>query len=375
MRITLLTAITAVALTGIAPRALPQTLVNPDLSVIGDVRFVGRGDAAAAALQARTAQFEFNELELNVNAYLNPYMRADVTVAFPDLEGSVEVEEANMSVLRGLPLSLQMNVGKYFLDFGKLNTQHPHQWPWMETPLVIRSFLGPEGARVLGARATTLQALGETAITLSASAFMGDAITGGLAESAEHHHGEAEDGPAAAAEVMGAGRVSAFRTVTDATSIEAGVSGLWGRVDPEHSLDLSVYGVDAKAKYRPNSYKSVVWVAEAMVSDREVVSEPEDSTAAPVFSTVTATGVFTALQFQFRKRWDTGGFFDFSEDALTDGVETRAAGAWFAFHPAEETARISIVYRHETSDLYTYTNDSVTLQFLWGMGPHRPHAF
>ena len=56
-------------------------------------------------------------------------------------------------------------------------------------------------------------------------------------------------------------------------------------------------------------------------------------------------------------------------------AETTAYGAFFAFLPVEETARIGLVYRHETSDLTDFDDDSVTLQFLWSLGPHKVHTF
>jgi hypothetical protein len=43
--------------------------------------------------------------------------------------------------------------------------------------------------------------------------------------------------------------------------------------------------------------------------------------------------------------------------------------------PAEETARFSLVYRRETSDLYDFTNNSVVFQIVWALGPHKPHPF
>jgi hypothetical protein len=108
-----------------------------------------------------------------------------------------------------------------------------------------------------------------------------------------------------------------------------------------------------------------------MTSDREIADE--DSVA--TISKVKAKGAFTSVDLQFRKRWDVGGFFDWTEDATIEGAETTAAGAFFGFNPVEETARISLVYRHETSDLYDYTDDSLTVQFLWSLGPHKAHTF
>ena len=88
-----------------------------------------------------------------------------------------------------------------------------------------------------------------------------------------------------------------------------------------------------------------------------------------------SAGAFAAARVQFRKRWDTGAYFDFTEDAALEGMKTSAGGVWFALMPVEETARINLVYRYETSDMYTYESHGVSLQFLFGLGPHRPHRF
>lgn len=355
----------------LAPAAVPalvgaQTLSNPDISVIGDIRLVVRNDGFAKATGARQVQFEFAEAEFNFAGYLNPYMRADATLAAHGFEGPFEIEEVAMTVLRGLPLSLQLKVGKYFLDFGKINTQHPHQWPWLERPLMMRTMLGEEGLLPLGAQLTTLQALGESAVTLSLNAFRGD----------DFAHGHEEEGHAGAEgppETMFSGRL-AWSQSFGATTMEAGLSGLGGRYDPAEKLDTALAGFDFKLRWRPDTYRAVDLVAESMWSERDVV-QAGDSTAAVGPTTVQAAGAFAAARVQFRKQWDTGAYFDFTEDAALEGMKTSAGGVWLAVLPVEETARINLVYRYETSDLYTYDSHGVSLQFLFGLGPHRPHRF
>jgi hypothetical protein len=61
-----------------AGTARGQTLSNPDLSAIGDMRVVARTSEAADSTGKEQLEFVFEELELALNAYLNPYMRADV---------------------------------------------------------------------------------------------------------------------------------------------------------------------------------------------------------------------------------------------------------------------------------------------------------
>lgn len=340
-----------------------QTLSNPDLSAIGDMRVIARTSETADSLGAEQLEFSFEELELAINAYLNPYMRADVFIGIHGLGPEVEIEEAFLTVLRGLPLSLQLSAGAYLLDFGRLNSQHPHQWGWLERPLMQQTMFGEEGVRAVGVRATTLHAVGETAVTLSGSAFNGDALAG-------HEHAAGEEAEEAAPKIMGSGRLSAFRQLSDTVSFEVGGSYLGGVYDPVENLKASIAGLDAKLRWRPDAYRSFVWIAEAMTSDRDVEDEESGE-----ISAVDAMGAFTSAELQWRRRWSAGAFFDWSEDASIPGAETTAAGGFFAFSPAEETARFSLVYRHQTSDLYAYDDDSLTLQFLWSLGPHKPHAF
>ncbi len=354
---------------GVASVAHAQTLTNPDLSAIGDMRAIYRPSDTAIGVGANEFAFEFEELEIALNAYLNPYMRADVFIGIHGTGPDVDVEEANFTVLRGLPAGLQFNAGQYLLDIGKINTQHAHQWGWLERPLMHRTMLGDEGLKALGARATTLLPVGETAVGLSVSAFSSDAF-----EAHEHEHDDEEEAheEEAPADIMGNLRVSAFRQLGDAWSSELGASYLFGNYDPAEPLTTSIAAVDWKLRWRPNSYQAFVVIAEVMRSEREVAAE--DSVASEI-STVDALGAFASAELQFRKRWSSGAFFDWTQDATIQDAETTAYGAFFAFLPAEETARIGLVYRHETSDLYAFTNDSITLQFLWALGPHKVHTF
>ncbi len=341
-----------------------QTLSNPDISLVGDVRAVARSSETADSTGERQFSFDFEELEFDFNAYLNPYMRADVFVGIHGTGPEIEIEEAVLTVLRGLPAALQFSVGQYLLDFGKINTQHPHQWSWMERPLMHQTMLGEEGLKALGVRLTTLIPIGESALGISASGFSGSAFE-------VHGHEEGAEEEEAAPEIMGSGRISLFRQLSDTWSTELGASYLGGNYDPVEPLSTSQGAVDWKLRWRPNSYSSFSWVVEAMTSEREV--EPEDSLSA--ITTVDAWGVFTSAEMQWRKRWSGGAFFDQTQDATAQDAQTTAVGGFLDFWPVEETARIGLVYRHESSDLYPYDNDTLTLQFVWGMGPHKVHTF
>jgi hypothetical protein len=349
-----------------ASAALAQSLVNPDISAIADMRYVYRDDVAAALADQNNGSFEFEELELAFIGYLNPYMRADFYLGIHGVTGPFELEEGYASVVRGLPV--QLRFGKYLLDFGRINAQHPHQWGWLERPLMYRTVFGHDGASVVGLGASRLQALGDNAVTLSASAFRSDFFE-------VHHHEEEEGdehshGGEGAADIGGSGRISLFRSLTENTHVEIGGSGLAARYDYDHGLDTWLVGGDFKLRWRPDTYRSVNLIAEALYSEREVKHEEDD----PI-ENVTAWGAFSSAELRFRKKYDVGAYADWTQDAYVQDAETTALGGYVGFMPVEETARFSLVYRHEESGLYAGASDSVTFQVLWSLGPHKPHPF
>lgn len=340
-----------------------QTLTNPDISLVGDMRYLYRDNVAKDLAESASTSFEFEEMELNFAGYINPYVRADAFLAIHGLEGPIEIEEVNATVVRGLPA--QLRFGKYLLDIGKINSEHVHQWAWLQHPLMLRSFFGEEGAAAVGVNARRLQGIGDTAVTLSLNAFRSDFFGGH-----EHTHDGEETDEGSAAKVGYSGRLSGFRELNDTNFFEAGASYLYAQPDFDHDMIAQVAALDMTYKWTPDIYKGVKVRTEAMLSHRDV---EDDSTQ--VVSNVDALGAFASAEVKFRRRFDTGGFFDWAQDADDSDMATTAFGVFFGLMPAEETARFSVVYRYETSDAYEGSSGSVTFQVLWSLGPHKPHAF
>jgi hypothetical protein len=345
-------------------RCPAQTTVNPDISAIGDTRLVIRDDNSRLISGAARTSFRLEELELAFTGYLNPYARSDVYVSFDPAENSVEVEEASATILRGLPWSLQFKFGKYLLDMGKINTQHPHQWAWLDVPLMLQKFLGEEGARVTGANLSILKAIGDNALTVSFNVFddrlFAESAVGSTSTGSSH----------TGSNVALSGRVSIFRSLTDYTSLETGVSFLHGDYEPVAGLSADMAAFDMKLKWRPDMYRTAVFIMEGMLSSRELPQRLRSSG-----DRNRASGFFTACDIKWRRLFDGGMFFDYAGEALESAKDTRAFGAFFGFMPAEETTRFSIVWRREVSDLYDGSDNSVTFQVLWSLGPHKPHPF
>jgi hypothetical protein len=134
------------AATGASPYA--RLLFLPDISAIG--RFAVAFDSYdVEALSPRGGSFSpegepralLEEVEVGLQAVVDPYVRADAFVAFGP-EGA-EIEEAFVTTL-SLPAGLQVRAGKFFSPFGRQTQQHPHVWEFVDAPLAIGRLLAEE---------------------------------------------------------------------------------------------------------------------------------------------------------------------------------------------------------------------------------------
>jgi hypothetical protein len=102
--------------------------------------------------------FTVQGVELNLQGAVDPYFRGNANVLFSIDSGGesfTELEEAWLETA-ALPWNLQLRAGQLLSDFGRVNTQHPHSWAFVDLPLVNGRFLGPDGLRNPGARVSWL---------------------------------------------------------------------------------------------------------------------------------------------------------------------------------------------------------------------------
>jgi hypothetical protein len=125
-----------------------RLLLLPDLSAIGS--FAAAYDSYdVPRLSPRSGPsappgklaFRFEEVELGLQAAVDPYARADVFISFHP--GGVDVEEAYLTTL-SLPAGLQVRAGQFFSPFGRQNQQHPHVWEFVDAPLALDRILAAD---------------------------------------------------------------------------------------------------------------------------------------------------------------------------------------------------------------------------------------
>ena len=83
-------------------------------------------------------------------------------------EEGLELEEGFFLISRGLPANLALKGGKYRAGFGKLNSVHPHAYPFAGRFRVLTAYLpGEESLNDVGLQLSELLPVGNAAVTVS----------------------------------------------------------------------------------------------------------------------------------------------------------------------------------------------------------------
>ena len=349
----------------VAQPAGAQTTVNPDISAIP--RFLLRTDDGARLNEGirRLSQpdFSFQELEITIQSYLNPFAKADVvmTVPGPDIESArLGIEELYASVVRGLPLDLNIRFGKYRAEFGKLNMMHPHAWPFVSQPIVAERFLGEDGLNDLGISASLLLPTGDVYSRFTIDLLRGNAIAGGAGM---------PDTSGRRPFYATSARLMGFFSLNDESDLEAGISGYTGIHDPYARHRFWYCDVDVKYKYRANAYTSLTVQGEALLNSRRV--GPAEGRR------VTSAGMYLFTEYQFLKRYTAGARFDWSQAPYSVDDRGHGISLFGGFYPVEETLGLRLEYQLTTiqSTGVSRTVNAIMLQALFSLGPHKAHPF
>ena len=225
--------------------ALARLLLLPDVSAIASFTGVYDGYDVANLSPDRgelygpkgQPTFILQEVELGLQAVVDPYFRADIFVSFSP--SGVEVEEAYATTL-ALPGNLQIRAGQFFTPFGRMNQQHPHVWEFVDAPLARYRLLAQDTLSGPGLVASWLAPtpwfLQLELAAQTTTPF--DGLSPGLTTDA---------------------RVLQYFSLTDAASVGVGLSGARRREGaPGAYRDLG--GVDVYIRNRPPSSRSYLAV-------------------------------------------------------------------------------------------------------------------
>lgn len=320
-------------------------LLNPDISAIGDVLgSVGKNKVRPVPL------LELHEMEVGLQAIIDPYARGDVFISFG--ETGVGVEEAYMT-FTSLPGGFVARAGKMRAAFGQVNTIHNHALPTIERPLVTENLVGGEDgiddtgisvSRILPApKGLFLEGTGQV--------FRGDSAD--VFTSSRRRD----------ASVVG--HLRAFRDLTESTNLDLGFSYSRGHNNLGDPFITQLYGIDTTYRWRPLRraiYKSFMFRNEFVWSRREQIANLQR-----------AFGFYSFAEYRLNRRWTVAGRFDRSGRSRNALLTDTGFSTILTYWPSE-FSQIRGQYRYTR---YAQQGDANELrfQFLYVLGAHGAHPF
>jgi hypothetical protein len=380
----------APAATGTAGPTNPRLL--PDVSAVGDLI---ADLSPKGSTQEDQTRFGVREVEVAIQAAVDPYFRGDVFLGLNDVE-KVAIEQAYLTTT-SLPYGLEVRLGRYLMPVGKENTTHRHDLHSIEYPYVIQRFFGPEGLTGTGLWVSKI---------FSPFGFYQE-----LQVTAVDRFGDAPDGlttnEAVNKTLSGLGysaRLRNYWDLTQAANVELGVSGITGRVERAGCVQLdpttcasippgssvlggvnavaarqTVVGADFTYRWRPlqqGLYKSFFLQAEYM----RQLNEPEAaSSTIDGFSLVQQTsgrdydGGYAFARWQVSQRLFVGARYDDVKDPLASGATLQAGSGYLEFWPSEFSKLVAGYER--TMPTGAENLNRIILQASFAVGPHKPHPF
>ena len=363
----------------------------PDISAVGDL--VGDLSPDGSTQEDPNSRFTVREVEVALQAAVDPYFRGDVFLGISDGEG-ISIEQAYLTTT-ALPQQIELRLGRLLLPVGKINVTHRHDLHTVEYPWVAQRFLGAEGLK--GTGVTALRVFSPFGffqeINLAASDRFGEAEEGLRTEKPLNKR---LSGLAYSA------RLRNYWDLSEAANLEISGTAMTGlreqpitplvADDPDEPINAvgarqTLVGADLTYRWRPlqqGLYKSFILQAEVMRQANERhPALPGGASSAPTAYLGPArdvTGAYAFARWQTSQRSYLGARYDFVQSYDPDvDPDLQAASAYVEFFPSE-FSKLLVGYERVLqggigSGLAANRVNRILLQATFALGPHRPHPF
>jgi len=296
---------------------------------------VGGGDEAqsvmeklqAGAHDPRKRGFNLQQFELAVNGEVGPF-EAQSYVIFR--EDGVELEEAFVTTEVG---DLDLKLGYFFTEFGRINPGHLETWDFLDQPVVNSRLFGGEGTRGSGLR------LGWHGFSLTAQNSDDQALSF-RGEPGGHAHGEEEEKeefPAGFGEEGIGGRsfhdsevgsmddlMYTLRWGSQLPVGKLGISTMWGRNGHASDTATWIYGLDYRVAADNGrwSWQTEIMKREyhtnavALFDDLGTPDPSDDINIDLPAETLEDWGIYTQFLYNMTDAWGLGVRYDYASGTV-----------------------------------------------------------
>ncbi len=340
--------------------------------------------------------FSLRSAELTLEGAVDPYFKAASTVAFAlerDGETAIELDEA-WAQTTSLPWNLQVKGGQFYAAFGRQNAQHSHEWAFVDQPLVLNRFFGPDGLRQPGVQLSWLCPTAfYTELMIGVFNNHNTSFVGGP-ETAHEHNGEEHvysllhGGESVERNLRGPGdfvyvpRLCVSFDLSDTQTLLSGVSGAFGPNDSGPHANTQVYGVDLYWRWRPvdavGGFPFVSCQIEALYRRYEAAERIGAADELLPAETLHDWGLYSQALWGFKRRWVAGLRTEFvsGNNTAYDSVMRRdrfRLSPNLTFYPTEYS-KLRFQYNYDNRQ-GVGTDHSVWLQLGFMLGTHAAHKF
>jgi hypothetical protein len=331
-----------------ASGAVNPTFFNPSIAVIGNFL----GSVGNNPVQPSPA-FQVEESEISFQAVVDPYARADLFLSFTN--DGVEVEEGYVTFLT-LPWRTQAKAGKFFVQFGKVNTLHLHVLPWVDEPLPITDILLQSQFETWAAEGISVSKL---------IALPGDTFSEAYFQVLDGTSGRGLFVAPAKGDLTYDGQYRVFRDFGDDHNLEMSFSYAYGHNGTSPTNTTSLQNAALVYRWKPlqgRPYRSFILRSEYFWSQRQ---QPDGKQK--------AQGFYVGGDWQLARRWFTGGRYEFSDRATNAALRDKGYAATLTFMPSEFSV-LRGEFRQRVYAPGIKANEGF-LQIQFAIGAHGAHPF
>jgi hypothetical protein len=291
-----------------------------------------------------------------------------------------------------LPDNLQVKVGQMYAAFGRQNPQHPHQWAFVDLPIILSRTFGPEGLRNPGAQISYLV---PTPFFLEASlglfngqsdqafSFRNPGVADALGVDRVHGRETTDRNLRSPGDLVYVPRLSTSFDLTDNQTLVLGTSGAFGPNDTGSHERTEIYGVDAYWKWKPAKshlgFPFVSFQTEGLYQRFGAAADPLAPTPLPS-ENLRDWGFYSQVLWGFHERWVAGlrgeyasgnsGGFDSNDPFRNERTRISPNLTWYP----SEFSKIRLQYNLDHGEMVG-DEHSVWLQVEFLIGAHAAHKF
>ncbi|MCG3134698.1 MAG: hypothetical protein HMLKMBBP_02044 [Planctomycetes bacterium] len=323
--------------------------------------------------------FTLQNSELILTGAVDPYFTAQMNLLAlisPEGETEVELEEvwAQTTQLGG---GFQVKAGQFLSPIGRHNLQHPHQWDFVDAPVVSTRILGGDGMRGPGAQVSWLADGLPLELTYALQNANGETVVSFL--------GTDEDAPPAGRfverEVRSFGdlahtaRAAWSADIDEQTPLLLGASAAFGPSGASVGGDARVFGADATLKWRPADAQHGFPFLSLRGEMLRRIYEFDDGVGV---DELRDGGWYAQGTWGFTRNWTVGARYDsFGGDfgGRTPGLDDRTRVSLALTHWTSEFAKVRLQVNRDDAESMDGDVTSIWLQLEFNLGAHGAHRF